>query len=104
MQQFHTTKPVARQIFHVLQTCFIQQKQCFAKYFMKQKLFHETYFGNKVLYVKQMEKQNHTFSLLQFCIEKLYFTRHLFYSCVVYEILPTRAVTSGGAQGPCPLQ
>ena len=64
MHQFHTTKPVAWQIFHVLETWFIQQKQFFAKYFMKQKLFHETYFGNKVVYVKQMDKQNNTFTVL----------------------------------------
>ena len=34
---FHTTKPVSCQIFHVCATSF-------AKYFMQQKLFHETYF------------------------------------------------------------
>ena len=50
---------------------------------MKQKLFYEHILEIKFayfVYVKQMEKQNNRFSLLQSCIEKLYFTRHVFYS------------------------
>ena len=57
MQQFHTPKPVSWQIFHVLKTCFIQQKQLFAKYFMKQNCFMKHISEIKCLYfvyVKQM--------------------------------------------------